>query len=105
MASLCATLDIGGLPCAPITMIRANKGRSPCSVLLGGEVELRAPVVIKALLCRCEMAADATAELGVWERGVAAGTAAVISTLVVNPLELVKVMHARRLGCAELEGS
>ena len=36
----------------------------------------------------------AGAELGVWERGLAAGTAAIISTLVVNPLELVKARQA-----------
>lgn len=30
-------------------------------------------------------------QLDVWEKGMAAGSAAVISTLVANPLELVKV--------------
>ena len=33
-------------------------------------------------------------ELGMWERGMAAGVAAFISTLVVNPLELVKARYA-----------
>ncbi len=30
-------------------------------------------------------------QLDMWEKGMAAGSAAVISTLVANPLELVKV--------------
>jgi hypothetical protein len=30
-------------------------------------------------------------QLDVWEKGLAAGSAAIISTLVANPLELVKV--------------
>lgn len=36
---------------------------------------------------QCEM----PGQLDMWEKGMAAGSAAVISTLVANPLELVKV--------------
>lgn len=34
---------------------------------------------------------DVHGQLDIWEKGLAAGSAAVVSTLVANPLELVKV--------------
>lgn len=52
------------------------------------------PAVLMAKHC------DLPGQLDLWEKGMAAGSAAVISTLVANPLELVKVSNDARTGQA-----
>lgn len=52
------------------------------------------PAVLMAKHC------DLPGQLDLWEKGMAAGSAAIISTLVANPLELVKVSYDERTGMA-----